>query len=238
MSTPRELIYDIKEMFSQYADSSLLSEEHIFFKLKNKRNTYLKNYISNLKKEIPQQAMQTICFTLEEDEMCEDDYIFLKSTEKLPATIESTGRSNISQAYLPSRMAKWINIVDYQRWPYITSGGRYNAKQIYITLDPEDYILVYSPSGNHELIEDLKLNIVAEDPELAYQLQCDLNLQCDYFDAQFPIPGDMIDPISREIVNELLIKYRVPIDVINNGEPDEINKGTTIDARQRRSDIN
>lgn len=237
--TGKELIYDIKEMFSQYADSSLLSNEHIFFKLKNKRNTYLKNYISNLKKEIPLQAMQTVCFNFEEDDLCEDDFLILKSTEKLPATIEATGRSNISQAYLPSRIAKWINIVDYQRLPYLKSGGRYNNKQIYITLDPEDYILVYSPSGNHEFIEDLKLNIVAEDPELAYQLQCDIDPECDFLDAQFPLPGDMADAISREIVNEYLIKYRVPVDVINNSEDDTINKGTTIDnARQRRSDIN
>lgn len=234
MATGRELIYDIREMFSQYADDSLLSDEHIFFKIKNKRITYLKNYISNLKKEIPLQAMQTICFSLEEDDLCEDNFVFLKSTEKLPATIESTGRSNISQAYLPSRIAKWINIVGYERWPYIASGGRYNEKQIYITLDPEDYILVWSPSGNHELIEDLKLNIVAEDPELAYLLQCDLDAKCDFLDSQFPMPGDIADPISREIVNEYLIKYRIPVDVINNAEDNTTNNATNLnDSRQQ-----
>jgi hypothetical protein len=237
--TSREQIYDVIEMFSQYADSSLLSNEHIFFKIKNKRSTYLKNYISNLKKEIPLQAMQTICFTFEEDDLCEDDFLVLKSTEKLPSTIESTGRSNISQAYLPSRIAKWINIIGYERFPYLKSGGRFINKQIYITLDPEDYILIYSPSGNHELIEDLKLNIVAEDPEEAYKLQCDLNAECDFLDAEFPMPRDMADAISREIVNEFLIKYRIPVDTVNNAEPDEINKGTTIDnARGRRPDIN
>jgi len=236
MASLNEIIYDIKEMFAAYSDdSTILSDEHLAYIFTNKRNTYIKNYVSNLKKELPIQALQQICLTLEEDDICEDDFIYLKSTERLPATLESTGRSNISQAYLNSRTAKWINIVDYQRWAYIKSGGRFNDKQLYITLDPDDYVLVWSPSNNHELIEDLKLNIIAEDPELAYNMQCNIDKQCDFFDSNYPIEASMIDPIKKEILNELLIKYRIPVDVINNSQDDTINK-INLDAgnNQRR----
>jgi len=222
--TLNQIIFDIKEMLSQYTYENTLSDVHLAYIFTNKRNTYIRNYISNLKKELPIQAMQQICVTLEEDDICEDDFIYLKSTQRLPATIESTGRSNISQAYLNSRTAKWINIVDYQRWPYIKLGGRFNDKQLYITLDPDDYVLVWSPSNNHELIEDLKLNIIAEDPELAYNMQCNLDKKCEFFDSEYPIESSMIDPIKREILNELLIKYRIPTDIINNANMDEINK--------------
>lgn len=232
MSTLRELIYDIKEMFSAYSDDILLSDEHLAFMIKTKRNTYLKNYISNLKKELPQQALQQICINLEEDELCEDNALFLKSTSKIPATLESTGRSNISQAFLNSRLAKWINIVNYERWPLIKSGGRYNHKQIYITLDPEDYLLVYSPSGNHELLEEIKLNNIFEDPEAAYNLTCDNSPECDFYDSEFPIPGDMISLIRIEILNELLVKYKIPVDVVNNAEDDTVNSNK-LNARTR-----
>lgn len=232
----REIVYDIKERFAAYSDDITLSDEHLVFLFQNKRNIYLKNYLSNIQKPIPQQAKMQICFNMVEDELCEDDYVFLKSTEKMPATLEATGRTVISEAYLNSRLSKWINIVDYQRFPYIKSGGRYNSGQIYITLDPEDYILLYSPSGNHELIEDLKLNIVPENPEEAYKLVCSLNNECDFLDYDYyPIPGELVDPIQREIINELLIKYRIPVDTINNAEDDTVNKNRLDNVRGPRT---
>lgn len=228
--TFNEMIYDVKERFSAYSDDIVLSSEHLAFVIKNKRTTYVKNLISNLKSEVPSQAKQQICLTLEEDELCEDDFVFLKSTEKLPATIEASGRSNISEAYLNSRVAKWLNIIEYSRLPYLRS-GRYNNKQIYITVDPENYIIVYSKSGNHEFLEDLKLNIIAEDPEEAYKLSCDLNTECDFYDSEFPLPRNIASNIINEMVNELLVKYRIPVDVVNNAEDDTVNKNRLDNVR-------
>jgi len=235
--TLNEIIYDTKEMFSVYSDDIQVSDEWIAFKFQNKRNTYLKNYLSNLQKSIPLQAKMQICLSLQEDDLCEDDFKLLKSTQKLPATLEASGRTNISEVYLNSRVAKWLNIVDYQRLPYLKS-GRYNSKQIYITIDPEDYIIVYSPSGNHELLEEIKLNIVPENPEEAFKMMCSIDSECDFYDYKnYPIPAELVDPIQREIINELLVKYRIPIDVVNNAEDDTTNKNKLDGRNARRTKI-
>ena len=231
--TLNEFIADIQEMFNAYTDDSMLSDEHLAFVFTNKRNAYLKNYISNIKTSLPLEAMQLICLKLEEDETCEDDFKFLKSTVKVPATLESTGRSNISQVFLNSRVAKWINIVDYSRLPYL-SGGRYNNNQIYVAIDPNSNLIVYSPSGNHEYLEEIKLNIIAENPEEAYELQCDKEDQCDFFDAKYPIESSMAAAIALEMKNELIMKYRMPIDPINNGNDDSIGNAPEDDRSRRR----
>ena len=53
MATLRQIIYDVKEIFNSYSDDALLSEEHIAFLINTKRAFYLKQYLSQLKREIP-----------------------------------------------------------------------------------------------------------------------------------------------------------------------------------------
>lgn len=236
MATLREITYDIKEILNSYSDDSSLSIEHIAFMFQNKRNTHLKNYISNLKKELPLEAMQLICIPLKEDEQCEDDFKFLKGTVKIPSTLESSGRSNISQIFLNSRVSKWLNVIDYIRFPYLKS-GRMNTKQIYVAIDPDSYPIVYSNSNNHQYLEDIKLNIIAENPEEAYKLQCDKDENCDFYDSNYPIESSMVDLIKKEIIQELLIKYRIPVDQINNGQ-DDTTANNEIDARRSRRETN
>ena len=234
--TLNEITYSIKEDFNAFSDDNItLSNEYIAFLVKIKRAVYLRNMLSNLKREIPIEAKQLICIGLEIDPtLCEDGYIFLRGTNKIPATLEATGRMNIADIYLNSRISKWLNIIDYSRLPYLKSGGRFNNKQIYFTVDPDSYPIVYSPSNNHELLEEFKLNIVAEDPEEAYKLQCNVDANsCDYYDSQFQMPADMISDIRKEILNELLLKYRIPTDTINNAEDDTVNKNS-LDARKTR----
>lgn len=233
MPTLREITYDIKETLNSYSDDSSLSIEHIAFMFQNKRNKHLKNYISNLKKELPLEAMQLICITLKDDDTCEDDFKFLKGTVKIPSTLESSGRSNISQFFLNSRIAKWLNVIDYSRFPYIKS-GRMNNKQIYVAIDPDSYPIVYSASGDHEYLEDIKLSIIAENPEEAYKLQCNKDVNCDFYDSNYPIESSMIDLIKSEIIQELLIKYKIPVDQVNNGQDDTNQTNDPNEGRRTR----
>ena len=232
--TLNEIIYAVREKLNAYSDDDKISNENIAFLIKTKRNTFLKNYMSNLKKEIPLEAKQLICLTMVEDDNCEDDFVFLKSTLPIPATLETTGRSNIASAYLNSRIAKWINIIDYDRFPYLKS-GRFNDKQIYFAIDPSNHLILYSRSGNHEFIEDVKLNIVAEDPEEADKLACKSEVQCDFYDKQFPMESSMVDPIINSTVNDLTFKYRIPSDNINNGEDDTLTNKLDLNNGRRNN---
>jgi len=232
MSTLRKAIYDIKEMFNAYSDDAYLTDEHIAYMIISKRATYISNYLSSLKKEVPQIIKQLICVNLVEDDLCEDDFLILRSTNIIPSTIEASGRSNITEVFLNSRLAKYINIIDYIRLPFIKN-GRYNKNQVYICIDPNGYLIVASSSINHELLEDVKLNIVAEDPEEAYEFQCNkTENKCDFYDAEFPIELGMLNLIKKEILNELLLKYRIQVDTINNSEDDTVNQNNNNDRRK------
>lgn len=228
--TLREIIYDILEIVNAYSDDSKISEEHVAFMVNNKRNMLLKQYMSNIKKEIPQEAIQNICVTLAEDTNCLEDSIVVKSTIKFPPTLDNTGRSNIVKAYgSNSRFLKNVNVIDYSRLPYVAS-ERYNKHMLFITLDPKSYVIVFNSDNKHILMENIELEGVFENPEEAYTLTCDYDSSIDFYDTQYPIESAMIEPLRQSIVQELVTKYKIPLDHINDGE-DNIN---IADARKRR----
>lgn len=231
--TLRHLIYDIKERLNIHSDDTLTSDEHIAHMINQKRATYLKNYISNLRKEVSFEAKQEICLTLD-SVPCDEEFEALESKERLPGIIETTGRNLLQGVYLPSISAKWINIIDYDRLPYI-KGGRYNKNQIYITISPDRKVLVYSIAGNHLLLEDLKLSIIATNPEEADKLSCNNGgEECDFYDKPYPNSSDLNSIITSEIVRELTIKYRLPTDDLNDSSDNTTNVGMQMNNRDRR----
>lgn len=228
--TLRQIIYDVFEHLNAYSDDIKLSEEHIAFVVNNKRNMLLKQYMSNLKKEIPQEAIQTVCMPLELDPNCFEGLEVLKSTTKIPPTLDNTGRSNIIKAYGGLRFTKNINIVDYSRIPFVGSEP-YTSKQLYVSVDPRSYLIVFNTEGSHKVLEQLEIEGVFENPEEAYELRCDKPVSensfetledpnCDFYDQQYPIESALISPMVMQIVQELLLKYQIPIDHINNAESD------------------
>lgn len=247
--TLREIIYDVVEHLNAYSDDTNIADEHIAFIVKNKRNLLLKQYMSNLRKEIPQEAIQTICMSLEIDQNCFEDINVLKSTAKIPATLDNTGRSNIIKAYGGTRFQKNINIIDYSRIPLVAA-EQYNETQLFVAVDPRSYLVVYNSAESHLLLEQLELEGVFESPEEAYALTCESNIicdesttsrgnpddciPCDFYDVQYPIESALVDPLVMQIVQELLIKYKVPLDELNNTEDDSIASAVTNNANRNR----
>lgn len=231
--TLREIIFDIKEIIQSYSDDSSVSEEHLAFIINNKRNLLLRQFLSNLKKPMPKEAMQLICLNLEDDPNCTEDRKLLRSTIKVPATMQSTGRSNIVKAFSSDiSLSKYLNVVDYHRFPFVGS-ERFNTRQIYITVDPDSYLKVYNPKNLHLFMEEIQIEGIFENPEEAYDLSCNASANdCDFFDAQYPIESSLIDPIKSQILNEFTLKLQVPQDTTNDGED---NQGFS-DVRIRRSE--
>lgn len=229
MITLRKIVYDISELLNISSDDSRFSEEHIAYLVHNKRNMLMKQYMSNLTKEIPKEAIQSVCLALETDDNCLDDQTVVKSILKLPSTLNNTGRNNIVRAYAKNmHFIKNMNVVEYSRFPYLKA-GRYNHKQLYITVDPDSYLIIYNTDDRHLLMEDIRIEGVFEDPEEAYTMSCEDNA-IDFWDTPYPLESALIDPLKNQIVQELTIKYKLPEDEINNGE-DNI---TIEDARKRR----
>lgn len=218
--TLREITYDVLEHLNAYSDDIKISEEHVAFIVNNKRNLLLKQYMSNLRKEVPQEAIQSICLPLSQDNNCFEDLVVLKSNVKVPSTLDNTGRSNIIKGYTGLRFIKNINIVDYSRLPFVGSEP-YTEKQLYLSIDPKSFLIVFSPGQSHLLLEQIEVEGVFENPEEAYNLSCESESQCEFMDAQYPIESALIDPLKMQIVQELLLKYQIPLDNVNNAENEQ-----------------
>lgn len=231
MATLREIIYDIKEHLNVYSDDQKFSDEHLAFIIHNKRNMLLKQYMSNLKKEVPLEAMQVICMPLTLDDNCFEDITVLKSDLKIPSSLENTGRSNIVKAYVGLKFAKNVNIIDYSRIPYVAS-QRFASTQLFIAIDPNNYVIVFNSANRHKFLKQIELEGVYENPEEAYNMSCEnLDNDCEFFDTKYPIEAALIDPLKSQIVQELTIKYKIPRDESNNGE-DIMLSGSETNAKK------
>lgn len=230
MATLREIIYDIREVLNAYSDDSNISDEHLAFIVNNKRNLLLKQYMSDMRKEIPLEALQTICLSLDTDANCIENRITLKSNNKVPPTLENSGRSNITNIYgKNSRFLKFTSIIDYSRLPHV-SEEQYNGSILYVSIDNKSYLNIYNTQDKHILLEEIEVEAPFENPEEAYKLSCEYDENVDFYDTQYPVESALVDIIKSEIIKDLLLKFKIPIDEINDGE-DNIN---VEDTRKRR----
>lgn len=234
METLREIIYDIKERCGIYSDDSNFADEHIAQMIISKRNLLLKQYISNLRKEVPYDALQEICMKLTEIK-CEDDLKYLQTEERLPGVIETSGKNLVEEVYFDSISARWVNIIKYNRVPYL-KGTRFAHKQIYVTITPDRKVMVIKLDNTHVFIEDIKLKILASDPEAADELSCSTREgePCDFYDKPFPCESSLIDIIKTQVTNDLTIKYRLPVDKVNDAEDNTDNAGMQMYGRRPR----
>ena len=218
MATLKELIYDVREKYNAYSDDQNLSDEHIAFIIGNIRNMLLKQQMSNLKRSVPREALQLICLNLQKDTQCFDEFDVLKSVRSIPATLDNTGRSDLYKVHAPgSRFVKNINIVDYNRLPFLHA-DKYNKKQLFVAVDHHSDLIAYNTAGTHLLLEKVQVEGVFENPEEAYKLACDYDPSIPFEDVQYPIDATVIFPLTQQVAQELLLKYKIPADKINDGE--------------------
>jgi hypothetical protein len=229
MATLREMISSIKELVNAYSDDTTLSNEHLAFLIQNKRATYLEVISANPRKKMPTEAYQTLKLNMKALPDCEDEYIILSSLETLPQTINNDNDiEGIGKVYLPSILAKWINIIGLERAPFILSGGRFNSKQLYVTKSKEDNVLLFNVVNSHVFVTEIYVDILATNPEEADILNSEIIYDaegdpiCDFYDKPYPLPEGLVKAVVMETAKELILKYQAGKDVENNGADDNI----------------
>lgn len=218
MATLRELIYDVREKYNAYSDDQNLSDDHIAFLLLNGRNMLMQQQMSNLRKPVPLEVRQVICLNFAVDSQCFDEMDVLKSTVRIPPTLENTGRSNIIRVFAPgSRFTKNINVIDYNRMPFV-GADKYAKKQLFVSVDQFSNLIAYNNDGQHIHLESLQVEGVFENPEEAHNLSCEKDDGVHFWDTQFPIDSGLLFALSQQVSQELLLKYKLPLDIHNDGE--------------------
>ena len=105
-----------------------------------------------------------------------------------------------------------------------------------MTITPDRKVMVIKLDNTHVFIEDIKLKILASDPEAADELSCSTREgePCDFYDKPFPCESSLIDIIKTQVTNDLTIKYRLPVDKVNDAEDNTDNAGMQMYGRRPR----
>lgn len=217
--TYREAIYMVLDEIKGTSDDSLYTEDHIMFLLKNYRAFLLKQRYSDIKKPIPESNYQTICLDLTEvpaisGEPCEGG-TYLRSKVKVPFLM----KIGTPRVYPIDYYQGEITIVSRDRMRYV-GYNKYLQNIIYCSLGPDNYLYFKSSNPQYLYLEKVKVTGIFEDLQLASELQCENDKECDILDRTFPIEDSLVPPLIQLIVEELTKAEYKPEDKENNSDDD------------------
>lgn len=218
--TGREIIYDIREKIKIHSDDIDITDEYIFHLINVKRAILLKQRFGKSSRNIPEEVKQVICVSMEKTEdiegICSKGTMLLKSTQRIPATIEIGGRSSIVNVRTSSLNTRFVNIIPMERFPHV-GYNKYMKQEIYVTMDADNKL--YSKAAQGPIfLEKLKITGIFFNPEEAYIMNCENEQTCDFFDSEYPIEPYIISDLVNMIVKELAPSMQVPEDKVNNAD--------------------
>lgn len=218
--TGNEIIYDIREKIKIHGDDIDITDEYLFHLINVKRAFLLKQRFGKSSRNIPEEVKQIICLSMEKIEdtegICSKGTMLLRSTQRIPATIEIGGRSSIINVRTSSVSSRFINVVPIERFPYV-GFNKYMKQEIYAAMDADNKL--YSKTAEGPIfLEKVKVTGVFANPEEAYIMNCENTETCDFYDSEYPIEPYIVTDLVNMITKELAVSLQVPEDRINNAD--------------------
>jgi len=229
MAKLNEIIYDVRERINEFADDTEIDNSYIVYQYGLKRSKYLRQELNNYNRRIDVSIQQTFCMGLEivdQDDCTDGDCLKLLRTKRpIPTALEMHTKPAILRVKPTSKIGIPFNFIPKEKIPYIE--GAQFSRGMYAFLDEDGYIYVYSLSDAYKLLECITITGVFSNPlELQSYTDC---CNCEPSESpcydpnenEYPLQPHFIDIISREIVNDLLIKRQLPEDTENNTTNDK-----------------
>ena len=230
MATLNEITYDLLSIVRpQLSDDNDIDERQIKFWINNQRALWIRNEL-NKKRTIDSDVIQTICADLEEvntSDCCDielDCSTILRTTKKLPETIELHNKQAILRTAPIDKISKPFSFIEYLSVPFV-GNGKFNSKNIFSFLH-DGYIYLYS-KGNprYKMISNISIRGEFEDPTAASNFKdCGTNEPCYTDDSPYPIKSWMIPALKQAILqSNLMIEAQADIqakDNANNAKSD------------------
>jgi len=228
--TLNELIYDIISIAKpQLSDDTELSERQVAFWIKTVRAMLIRQD-ANKGHSFNDFLVQTLCVDLESADAslcCGVDLgcPILRSTKKLPQTIELYQQQSITSVGPVNMTKKHFLLIDFNRVPHITN-GRFTSNEIYTFLKDE-YLYIYTKNPKFKSLKAVAFRGIFEDPTEAKIFKSCTNESeaCYTNDSVYPISSWMIDSIKNIILKNYLlvqVKSEQITDNQNNAKQDNI----------------
>ena len=222
----KEIVYMCLDSIKAFSDDSDITEEHVIYLLKKYRNFLIKKEQDKKNASYESSAdaeYQQICISLEEAETIDgepcDPQEYLKSTEKIPQTIEGSQPRIYPMDYFQNTH---ISYVTKERMRFVGE-NRYMQNIIYVTIGPDRYLYMKSANPQFMMLEKARMSAVFDDFEEAASLACEDDScasVCDIMEMEFPLRSHLVSPLIELVVNNLRGIIQFPEDKSNNAQDD------------------
>tara|TARA_R110000851_G_scaffold57420_2_gene133762 strand:+ start:7582 stop:8256 length:675 start_codon:yes stop_codon:yes gene_type:complete len=218
--TLNEIIYDIREKLKFNTEDIGITDEYLAHLINIKRNFLVKQRFSKFTRNIPEELKQIICVNLEVIDSIVGTSCFgniVRSSDTIPTMLEIGGRESLIAVRVQDILYPHINIIPTERLPFV-GHNRWLQKQVYASLDADAHLYLKSQNIFHSNIEKVKVIGVFADPELVYEMNCDSNTTCEYFDSEYPMEPYLVSDLVLMVVKELAPTLQIPNDKVNNSD--------------------
>lgn len=215
-----KIVYDIREKLKLGSDDIDITDAYLVHLINVKRALLIKQRFGKFSKNIPEELKQTLCFNLEKATVSGTCFsTILKTTVDMPSFIETFNRDSVINIRLHDMSALPINIISYDRIPYL-GYDRWTKNQIYGAYH-NGRLYLYSNKPNFKLLKYITVTGLFADPESADVLDCNTtssSTDCDFINKEYPINAPMISDLVNMVIKELAPTLKLQDDKVNNAD--------------------
>lgn len=227
MTTQNTLIYQIYEALQISSDDTTLDDRLIADLIAEERALWIRNE-QNKNRSIDDNIIQDLgCVPMEpvvpnSPECCctdlPDDCMILRSTVQIPNAVELYQEKLVTRIGPTLLNKKPFALITFEAAPYF-GNGRFNKNQIAAFVRNNYVYLIGYNQDIINLIEDINVQGVFEDPRAAGRFKTCSGQPCWTPDSKYPVNQWMwAQWIKPRVLEKLRTKLELPIDESNNGQ--------------------
>lgn len=213
MATLRELTYIVLDELKLSSDDSYFNEEHIAFLISKYRVLLLRQQYKEIKREIPESNLQTMCTELilvpaTVGASCKEKTL-LRTKEKIPffMTIYTP------KIYADNPCSGEISYISRERMKYV-GHNKWLVNAIYASIGTDNYMYLTSLNPQFINLEKIKITGIFENPEKIKD--CNADDAYDFWDKEYPLEEGLIPKVVELVVKELTAPKYSPEDKQND----------------------
>lgn len=215
--TFKEVIYDIRESLNSYNIDSEITDRYIAFSIRNARSLVLRQHMANNPGEYRNQLTQTVYMDVEQvsysqyPAMIPLDTYLLATTQVLPNIVGEQMYKEIEVRSV-ERLGSEIEMLDKIRavqFKYAPNGFIYGWRE------NDGKLYFVSTNLQYLNLKQVVVTAIFEDPEAAYLLN-DGNGEIE----EYPITANLWINVKEMVIQQLLRKFGIPTDKLNNENED------------------
>lgn len=220
MSTLKELVYSTREQLHLFSDDSLISNEYIAHCIKTARAMLLTQKYSNRSNIISNKIRQS--FNKELELVDSNSFIsnldtILRTKYPLQYPFEAFNLKSNIKITSGSFTDISFTFISMERVPFVGK-SKWLLNNIYVFLGDDMRLYFVSSSPKVKVLENVKIMMCTENPEIAYMETIDYDPDIDYWDTEYQLDEEMVFSLIEVVIKKLATSMQIKPDKINDSD--------------------